>query len=181
MAHSGQLDTHHSVSKTWIINPLINPNERIQIENKVCMWMHLYLHPLYDLSNMEFPKVCHWTITLFDLYQWPPSIHQNNNNNNNNSNNKSKQTLKCPLILIGTTQTVNEDDNHNVVGVTIDCNLSWSSHVTTLCKVFPRKCTSYIKINTFWSFMHANYFFMPIFSPSSTTDRRCGLSKSKYS
>ena len=94
---------------------------------------------------------------------------------------KSKQTLKCPLILIGTPQTVNEVDNHNVVGVTIDCNLSSSSHLTALCKVFPRKCTSYIKLNSFWSFMPANYFFMPIFSPSSTTDRHCGLSKSKYS
>ena len=41
-------------------------------------------------------------------------------------------TLKCPPISIGN-QTVNEDDNHKVLGVTIDSNISWSSYVTALC------------------------------------------------
>ena len=27
----------------------------LQIESKLCMWMHL--HPMYHISNMEFPKV----------------------------------------------------------------------------------------------------------------------------
>ena len=37
--------------------------------------------------------------------------------------------LKCPPISIGN-QTVSEVDNHQVLGVTIDYSLSWSSHVT---------------------------------------------------
>ena len=41
-------------------------------------------------------------------------------------------TLKCPPVSIGN-QTVNEDDNHKVLGVTIDSNISWSSYVTALC------------------------------------------------
>ena len=80
--------------------------------------------------------------------------------------------LKCPPISIGN-QTVNEVDDHKVLGVTIDWNLSWSSHVTALCKCISKKIINYLKLSTFWIFMPENYFFMPIFNPLLTTDRRC--------
>ena len=46
---------------------------------------------------------------------------------------KQNLPLKCPPISIGK-QTVNEVNSHKVLGVTIDCNRSWSSNVTALCK-----------------------------------------------
>ena len=47
-------------------------------------------------------------------------------------------TLKCTPIFVGN-QTVNAVDNHKVLGVTIDCNLSWSRHVTASCKSTSKK------------------------------------------
>ena len=57
------------------------------------------------------------------------------------------------------------------------CDLWLQSFLVRSCdylKVLPRKCTTYLKLNTFWTFVPENYSFMPIFSPSSTTDQRCG-------
>ena len=42
-------------------------------------------------------------------------------------------SLKGPPFSMGS-QIVSEVDNHKVLGVTTDCSLSWSSHVTALCK-----------------------------------------------
>ena len=61
--------------------------------------------------------------------------------------------LKCPPISIGN-QTVNEVDNHKVLGVTIDCNLSWSNHVTALCKSISKKIYQLSKIKLFLN-LHA--------------------------
>ena len=65
--------------------------------------------------------------------------------------------LKCPPISIGN-QTVSEVDNDRVLGVTIDCNLSWSSHVTAFCKSISKKMY-YLKLSTFWISMPENFFF----------------------
>ena len=59
--------------------------------------------------------------------------------------------LKCPPISIGN-QTVSEVDNHQILGVTIDCSLSWSSHVTTLCKSISKKIYQLSKIKHFLNF-----------------------------
>ena len=82
--------------------------------------------------------------------------------------------LKCPPISIGN-QTVNEDDNHTVLGVTIGCNLSWSSHVTASCKSISKKIDQLSKIKHFLHLHARNYFVIPIFNPLLTTDRRCGI------
>ena len=65
--------------------------------------------------------------------------------------------LKCPPISIGN-QTVNEVDNHKVLGVTIDCNLSWSSHMTALCKCISKKVYQLSKIKHFVN-LHARKLF----------------------
>ena len=57
-------------------------------------------------------------------------------------------SLKCPSISIGN-QIVNGVDNHKVLDVTIDCNLSWSSHVTALCKSTSNKVDQVSKIKHF--------------------------------
>ena len=61
---------------------------------------------------------------------------------------RQKLPSKCPPISIGN-QTVNEVDNHKVLGVTIDCNLSWTSHVTALCKSTSMKIYQLPKIKHF--------------------------------
>ena len=66
--------------------------------------------------------------------------------------------LKCPPISIGN-QTVNEVDNHKVLGVTIDCNLSWSSHVTALCKSISKKIYQLSKIKHFLNLRARKIFF----------------------
>ena len=65
--------------------------------------------------------------------------------------------LKCPPIFLGY-QTVNEVDNHKVLGDTIDCNLSWSSHGTALCKSISRKMYQLSKIKYFLN-LHARKLF----------------------
>ena len=65
--------------------------------------------------------------------------------------------LKCPPISIGN-QTVNEVDNHKVLGVTIDCNLPWSSHMTALCKSISKKIYQLSKIKHFLN-LHARKLF----------------------
>ena len=61
---------------------------------------------------------------------------------------RQRLPLKCPPISIGN-QTVNEVDNHKILGVTIDYNLSWSSHVTALCKSISKKIDQLSKIKHF--------------------------------
>ena len=61
--------------------------------------------------------------------------------------------LKCPPISIGN-QTVNEVDNHKVLGVTIDCNLSCSSHGVALCQSASKKIYQLSKIKHFLN-LHA--------------------------
>ena len=56
--------------------------------------------------------------------------------------------LECPPVSIGN-QTVNEVDSHKVLGVTNDCSLSWSSHVTALYKSIPKKIYKLSKLNYF--------------------------------
>ena len=90
-------------------------------------------------------------------------------------------TLKCPPISVGI-QTVNEVDNHKVLGVTIDCNLSWSNHGAALCKSASKKIYQLSKIKHFLD-LHARKLF---FSCTYSTHRRLrtdtvGLSKCKYS
>ena len=46
-------------------------------------------------------------------------------------------------------QTVNEVDKHKVLDVTIDCNLSWSSRVTALCKSTSKEIYQLSKIKNF--------------------------------
>ena len=65
--------------------------------------------------------------------------------------------LKCPPISLEN-QTVNEVDNHKVLGLTIDCSLSWSSHVTALCKSISRKIYQLSKIKHFLN-LHARKLF----------------------
>ena len=72
-------------------------------------------------------------------------------------------TLRCPSISVGN-QSVDELNNHKVLGVTIDSSLSWSSHMAALCKstsifffflnFYFLFFTSYLKSNTF---MPENY------------------------
>ena len=66
--------------------------------------------------------------------------------------------LKRPPIAIGN-QTVNEVDDHTVLGVTIDCNLSWSSHVTALCKRISKKIYQLSKVRHFLN-LHARKLFV---------------------
>jgi len=66
-------------------------------------------------------------------------------------------TLKCPSIFFGD-QTVNEVDSHeSALGVTTDCSLSWSSHVTGLCKS-TSKTKNLLVIKRFVS-LHARKVF----------------------
>ena len=44
---------------------------------------------------------------------------------------------------------MNEVDKHKVLGVIIDCNLSWSSHVTALCKSISKNIYQLSKIKHF--------------------------------
>ena len=67
-------------------------------------------------------------------------------------------TLKCPPISIRI-QTVNEVDNHKVLGVTIDCNLSWSSHGAAICKSASKKIYQLSKIKHFMNLHARNIFF----------------------
>jgi len=66
--------------------------------------------------------------------------------------------LKCPPISIGN-QTVTEVDNHKGLGVTIDCNLSWSSHVIALCKSISKKMYQISKIKHFLNLYARKLFF----------------------
>ena len=66
--------------------------------------------------------------------------------------------LKCPPISIGN-QTVSEVDNHKVLGVTIDCSLSWSNHVTALCKSISKNNYQLSKIKHFLN-LHARKLFL---------------------
>ena len=87
---------------------------------------------------------------------------------------RNNLSVKYPPISIGN-QTVNEVDNHKVLGVTIDCSLSWSIHVTALCKRTFIYLYSYLNLNIFLTFMPEYSFFVPIFNPLLSTDRRCGI------
>ena len=66
--------------------------------------------------------------------------------------------MKCPPISIGN-QTVSEVDNHKVLGVTIDCNLSWSSDVTALGKSISKKIYQLSKVKHFLN-LHARKLFV---------------------
>ena len=67
--------------------------------------------------------------------------------------------LKCPPISIGN-QTVNEVDNHKVLGVTTDCSLSWSTHVTASCKSISKKIYQLSKIKHFLNLHARKLFFL---------------------
>ena len=88
--------------------------------------------------------------------------------------------LKCLSISFGN-QTVNELNNHKVLSVTIDCNLSWSSHVTALCKSTSNKVYQVSKIKHFWTSMPENIFSCPYSIHHRLRIDAVGLSKCKYS
>ena len=88
--------------------------------------------------------------------------------------------LKCLSISFGN-QTVNELNNHKVLSVTIDCNLSWSSHVTALCKSTSNKVYQVSKIKHFWTSMPENIFSCPYSIHHRLRIDTVGLGKCKYS
>ena len=59
-----------------------------------------------------------------------------------NQQKRQNMTSKCPPLFIKH-QTVEEVDSHTVLGVTVDNKLSWSEHVTALCKTASKKSISY--------------------------------------
>jgi hypothetical protein len=66
-------------------------------------------------------------------------------------------TSKCPPLFIKH-QTVEEVDSHKVLGVTVDNNLSWSKHVTALCKTASKKVYQLSRIKHFLN-PHARKLF----------------------
>ena len=75
---------------------------------------------------------------------------------------------------------VSEVDNHKVLGVTIDCSLSWSSHVTALCKSASKKIYRLSKIKHFLNLLPENYFFTLILNPSLITHFSAPTSYTSY-
>ena len=67
-------------------------------------------------------------------------------------------TLKCPPVSIES-QTFTEVDNHKVLGVTTDSNLSWSSHMTALCQSTSKKMYQLSKIEHFRNLDARKVFF----------------------
>ena len=50
-------------------------------------------------------------------------------------------------------------DSHRVLGVMVDNNLSWHSHINCICKLFPRKYISFAESNTSLIHMLEDFFF----------------------
>ena len=167
----------------------------------------MHPHPMFDLSNMEFPKVLfldHYSfpftsmtsvysskhvanfsqlpqqstaVTLISescrnhyrsvnsLFKWAELNHMSLHPDKTmfmlitTKHKEQNLPLKNPPISIGN-QTVNEVDNHKVLGVTIDCNPSWSDcHVTALCKSISKKIYQLSKIKHIWN-LHARKLFV---------------------
>ena len=74
-------------------------------------------------------------------------------------------TLKCPSVSIKN-QTFTEVDNHKVLGVTTDSNLSWSSHMTALCQSTSKKMYQLSKIEHFLNLDARKIFFHAHIQPT---------------
>ena len=72
--------------------------------------------------------------------------------------NRQNSTSRCPPVLIKT-QIVEETDSHKVLGVIIDNNLSWTNHVTALCRTISKKVYQISKIKHFLN-LHARKLFL---------------------
>ena len=62
-----------------------------------------------------------------------------------------------PLTAKG--NTIEEVQNHRMLGVTIDNNLAWTPHVNTLCRKISTKVFQLSKTNFFWYNFHARKMF----------------------
>ena len=67
-------------------------------------------------------------------------------------------TVSLPAILMHN-QVIEETTTHKVLGVFIDNNLSWSPHITHLCKVIPSKVFQLSKVKYFLNFHARKLFF----------------------
>ena len=67
------------------------------------------------------------------------------------------ETKLRPLTI--NNQIIDEVDNHKVLGVTIDNNLSWTNHLTSLCKRICVKTHQLSKIKHFLNLHSRNLFF----------------------
>ena len=70
--------------------------------------------------------------------------------------------LPPPLNVKG--NTIEEVQNHRVLGVTIDNNLAWTSHVNTLCKKISQKYSNFLNLNFLLISMQVKYSSVPIFN-----------------
>ena len=67
-------------------------------------------------------------------------------------------TVSLPAIRMHN-QVIEETTTHKVLGVIIDNNLSWSPHITHLCKVIPSKVFQLSKVKHFLNFHARKLFF----------------------
>ena len=67
-------------------------------------------------------------------------------------------TVSLPAIHMYN-QVIEETTTHKVLGVIIDNNLSWSPHITYLCKVIPSKVFQLSKVKHFLNFHARKLFF----------------------
>ena len=70
---------------------------------------------------------------------------------------RQKQTTSLPSICISN-ETTDEVKSHKVLGITIDNNLSWSDHISLLCKKVSQKLFQLSKIKHFLD-VHARKLF----------------------
>ena len=66
--------------------------------------------------------------------------------------------VKLPPIHIAN-KVVEEVDSHKVLGVIIDNNLSWSNHISSLCKKLSKKVYQFTKIKHFLNYHSKKMFF----------------------
>ena len=66
--------------------------------------------------------------------------------------------LKIPSIHLNN-QNIEEVNYHKVLGVTIDNNLSWSNHISNLCKIASSKLYQFSKIKHFLDLNSRKLFF----------------------
>ena len=71
---------------------------------------------------------------------------------------KAKLTISLPPIRMHN-HVVEETTSHKVLGVIIDNNLSWSPHITCLCKVISSKVFQLSKTKTFSQLSRQKTFF----------------------
>ena len=74
-------------------------------------------------------------------------------------------TTRLPSIFINN-ETIEEVDNHKLLGIMIDNNLSWMAHINKLCKTVSKQVHQLCKIKHFVN-IHARKLFLHAYILSS--------------